>query len=170
MSRAGAEKMLSDNQPTSYRLRYIRIRFQLGLTLLEVLIALLVLSIGLLGVAVLTVQSLQNTHSAMYTSIASTAALDFEERLWLDLGRRASGCPDPNSAFPNAFAQHWSASSPNLGLPGLTVAFNANEILPARNVNAPDLRRVVLALTWNEERFGGTNETFIYETRVLCRD
>ena len=145
-----------------------RIRPALGLTLLEVLIALLVLSIGLLGAAVLTVQSLQNTHSAMYTSIASSAALDFEERLWLDLGRRASGCPDPNSSFPNIFASHWSASLPNapernLGLPNLTVT---PTIEPA-----PPLRRVVLALTWDEGRFAGaTNETFIYETRVLCRN
>ena len=60
---------------------------QRGLTLLEVLIALLVLSIGLIGAAVLTVQSLQNTHSALYTSLASAAALDLEERLWIDLGR-----------------------------------------------------------------------------------
>ena len=134
-----------------------------GFTLLEVLIALLVLSIGLVGLAVLTIQSLQNTHSSLYTSLASAAALDFEERLWLDLGRRASGCPDPNNNFPNNFATNWTATGANLGLPGF--AFNTTT-----DTTDLSIRRIVFTLSWDESRFGGANaDTFIYETRVSCR-
>jgi len=155
--------MVPNKGRRTHELDRAKIHSSFGLTLLEVLIALLVLSIGLLGVAVLTVQSLQNTHSAMYTSIASAAALDFEERLWLDLGRRDSGCPDPSNSFPNPFVPNWTASAPELGLPGLAVALTTDEIVPP-------LRRVVMTLTWNEERFGASTETFTYETRVHCRD
>ena len=166
---ARTEVMLLNNKPRSQTPGLHRIGSSFGLTLLEVLIALLVLSIGLLGVAVLTVQSLQNTHSSLYTSIASAAALDFEERLWLDLGERASGCPNPDSAFLTSFEQHWRATTPNLGLPGLSVSLTTATVSPS-NLSAPDLRQVILDLTWDEERFGGTTETFTYATRVLCRE
>jgi type IV pilus assembly protein PilV len=134
-----------------------------GFTLIEVLIALLVLSIGLVGLAVLTIQSLQNTHSSLYTSLASAAALDFEERLWLDLGRRASGCPDPNTNFPNNFVTNWTAAGANLGLP--VFAFNATT-----DTTALSIRRIVFTLSWDESRFaGGNTDAFVYETRVVCR-
>jgi len=140
---------------------------QCGLTLLEVLIALLVLSIGLIGAAVLTVQSLQNTHSALYTSLASAAALDLEERLWIDLGRGATACPDPNSALLNAFVTDWTAAPPNLGLPSLGLNITTNQVIA--NAPNPDLRQLAFDLTWLEDRFGAGNETFSYDIRVLCR-
>lgn len=53
-----------------------------GLSLIEVLIALLVLSIGLVGMASLQLTSLKSAHSSYYRSLASAAALNVEERLW----------------------------------------------------------------------------------------
>jgi len=140
-----------------------QVRSKAGFTLLEVLIALLILSIGLIGVAVLTVQSLQNTHSSLYTSIASTAALDYEERLWLDVARRSSGCPDPSNTFPNPFASHWATSGSNLGLPGLVLTISTP-------TPGPPVRSLVFNLTWDDGRFGSEPESFTYETRVLCRE
>jgi type IV pilus assembly protein PilV len=140
-----------------------------GFTLLEVLIALLVLTIGLVGLAVLTVQSLQNTHSALYSSLASSAALDIEERLWLDLGRRAAGCPAPNINFPNAFATTWAAGGTNLGLPGLVFTTTTDTTIPVNNPVTPLIRRLVFDITWDERRFGENTDTFTYEARVLCR-
>ena len=58
---------------------------QCGFSILEVLIALAVLSIGLAGLAVMHFNSLKYVHSAYYRSLASAVALDFEERLWLEL-------------------------------------------------------------------------------------
>lgn len=53
-----------------------------GLTLIEGLIALLVLSIGLVGMGALMLTSLQNVHSSAQYSTASAIVLDLEERVW----------------------------------------------------------------------------------------
>ena len=141
---------------------------QLGLTLLEVLIALLILSIGLVGAAVLMVQSLQNTHSSLHTSLASAAALDFEERLWLDLGR-TNGCPAVDT---DDFNSAWTATPGRFGLPlfsdarfGVTPVMTREENAPP----APDLLRIRLDLAWREDRFGAETESFTYQAGVLCR-
>ena len=53
-----------------------------GFTLIEILIALLVLSIGLLGVAAVQFQSLQNSNASYERSMATMQARDLVERLW----------------------------------------------------------------------------------------
>jgi type IV pilus assembly protein PilV len=52
-----------------------------GFTLVETLVALLVLSIGLLGVAALQFTSLQNNGSAMFRSQATYLAYDIADRM-----------------------------------------------------------------------------------------
>jgi len=144
-----------------------------GLSLLEVLIALLVLSVGLIGVAVLTVQSLQNIHSSLYTSLASAAALDFEERLWLELGRdpESVGCPDANPVKKAVEAAWGSPIDSNgadkvfLTLPGFQIA-----MVPESPALIADQIHLDLKLTWDEERFNGENgESFDYRIAILCR-
>ena len=53
-----------------------------GFTLIEILIALVVLSIGLLGLAAVQVQSLQNSYASYERSMATMQARDLVERLW----------------------------------------------------------------------------------------
>ena len=53
-----------------------------GFTLIEILIALLVLSVGLLGLAAVQFQSLQNSHASYERSMATMQARDLVERLW----------------------------------------------------------------------------------------
>jgi type IV pilus assembly protein PilV len=55
---------------------------QFGFTLLEVLIAVLVLSLGLLGVAAMQLKALQSSHVSYQRSVATLAAQDAVERLW----------------------------------------------------------------------------------------
>lgn len=55
---------------------------QFGFTLLEVLIAVLVLSLGLLGVAAMQLRALQSSHVSYQRSVATLAAQDAVERLW----------------------------------------------------------------------------------------
>jgi len=149
-----------------------------GFTLLEVLIALLVLSVGLVGVAALSVQSVQNVHSSLQSSIATAAALDFEERLWLELGRASGGCPDPGTIEANSrtikanFRDAWdperrleqdSDDANWLGLP----LFDVTGI-------PDDLTDGVLefVLAWREERFttlGDDQERFAFRIEILCR-
>jgi len=54
----------------------------LGFTLIEILVALVILSIGLLGIAALQLRSLQNSHASYERSIATLQAKDLVERMW----------------------------------------------------------------------------------------
>ena len=114
------------------------------------------------------VQSLQNTHSSLHTSLASAAALDFEERLWVDLGRIGADCP---AADIGVFVSEWSAAPGRLGLPKLDDTQDPTlglVITDDTNPN-PSVRRLSFTLTWREDRFGTGTESFAYETQVPCR-
>ncbi|WP_019021691.1 type IV pilus modification protein PilV [Thioalkalivibrio sp. ALE23] len=63
-----------------------------GLTLIEVLVALIVLSVGVLGLAGLQITSLQYSQSSYERSIAVMQANDLVERLW-------AGLCDPDADF-----------------------------------------------------------------------
>ena len=65
-----------------------------GFTLLEVLVTVVVLALGLLGLAGLQVFSLKNNHVSYYHAIASQQAYDMEDRIRANLG------PGPNIADP----------------------------------------------------------------------
>ncbi|MBK8183103.1 MAG: type IV pilus modification protein PilV [Candidatus Competibacteraceae bacterium] len=56
-----------------------------GFTLLEVMVALLILSVGLLGLAGLQLHALQYTHSSYQRTVVNIQALDMAERMWTHL-------------------------------------------------------------------------------------
>ncbi len=56
-----------------------------GFTLIEVLVALLVLSVGLLGLAGLQVRALQYTQASYQRTLVNIQALDMVERMWTNL-------------------------------------------------------------------------------------
>lgn len=60
---------------------YIKGQNEKGFTLIEALIALVVFSIGLLGLAAMYSKSMMVTHSAYMRSLASIQALDMAERI-----------------------------------------------------------------------------------------
>ena len=75
-----------------------------GFTLIEVLIAMLVLAIGLLGLAGLQVRSLNNTQSAYYRSLATELAYDLADRMRannLGLSTYTTGSPAPIASCKN---------------------------------------------------------------------
>nr|WP_221187800.1 type IV pilus modification protein PilV [Halomonas stenophila] len=77
-----------------------------GFTLIEALVAVLVLSIGLLGVAAMQLKALQSSHVSHQRTIASMAAQDAVERLWVTLGENSvQACPD---ADPANWKADWS--------------------------------------------------------------
>lgn len=57
-----------------------------GFTLIEVLVALVVLSIGVLGIASLQVATLASTHDAYLQSVSAIQATDLEERIRANRG------------------------------------------------------------------------------------
>lgn len=70
------------------------IRHQKGMTLIEVLIALVVLSIGLLSIATLQLRSVQYSHASYERSMAVISANDMVERLWAGACALYEGDPD----------------------------------------------------------------------------
>jgi type IV pilus assembly protein PilV len=60
-------------------------RQEAGFTLLEILVAVVILSLGLLGLAGLQVSSLNNNQTAYYRSIASQQAYDMADRMRANL-------------------------------------------------------------------------------------
>jgi len=63
---------------------------QRGFSLIEALIALVVLSIGLIGVAAMQLKALQSANTGYQRSVASVAAVDAQERLWAQLATLGS--------------------------------------------------------------------------------
>lgn len=70
----------------------------------EALIALLVLSIGLLGIAGIQIRALQGTHMAYQRALANVIAIDAQERLWSRL-RPGQECP-----FVSQVSADWKAA------------------------------------------------------------
>mgnify|MGYP001812258569 FL=1 len=71
---------------------------QSGFTLIEVLVSVLVLSIGLVGVAALQGVSLKNTQSAFMRSQATALAYDLADRMRANLLSARTGKYDPGTA------------------------------------------------------------------------
>ena len=109
-----------------------------GFSLLETLIALLVLSIGALGNVALQLHALQATHSAYQRTLASLIAADAGERLWM----AAAGGDDGLGWFGDWVEQRDCAQAdPHVCLPGLEV-----------RVTGVGTGRVI-SVSWAEERF-----------------
>lgn len=94
-----------------------------GFTLLEVLIALVVLSIGLLGIAALQGVGLRSSHGAYLTSQASLLAYDMADRIranpagYPDDINFPTDCPEPplpDAPLAAADLAEWSCSVENL--------------------------------------------------------
>ena len=75
---------------------------QAGFTLIEVMIAVLVLSIGLLGLAGLQVTALQNNQSAFMRSQATAFAYDLADRMRSNVPGVTAGFYDPANAAQTA--------------------------------------------------------------------
>lgn len=68
-----------------------------GFTLIEALVALLVLALVLLGVAAMQTQALQGAHLSYQRTVATLAAQDMVERLWIQLGTEADDSSNPSA-------------------------------------------------------------------------
>lgn len=132
-----------------------------GATLIEVLVAIVVLSIGLLGLAGLQMTGLQSNHSAYLRSQATLLAYDLSDRMRVQRQAALSGAFD--DASPSAERIGWNnevASMLGAGATGSVVRSGAD---------------VTITITWNDDRgrIRGqgevatvTNVNFVYRTEL----
>jgi len=74
-----------------------------GFSLIESLISMLVMAIGLLGLAALQIKSVQFSQASMQQSMAAIQATDMAERLWSNL------CALNDEAVTQTLIEEWSA-------------------------------------------------------------
>jgi type IV pilus assembly protein PilV len=134
--------MLSNPQPMPARRQH-------GVSLLEVLVAMLILSLGLLGLANLQTVGLRNSHGATLISQASLLAYDIADRIRANPQGAAAfagfvtDCPAAMPAGPLVAAElaEWSCSVENL-LPA-----GVGRIAGAPNGNG---MRYTITLEWRD--------------------
>ncbi len=118
-----------------------------GFTLLEVLIALLVLSVGALGSAALQLHALQATHSAYQHSLATLMASDAGERLWLGV---AAGRIETDWVADWRQRRTCGSDASHVCLPELEITITG------------ETERRIVTVSWAETRFvdvvGGRSE------------
>lgn len=129
---------------------------QSGFTLLEVLIAILVLSIGLLGLAGLMASSMRNSHSAYQRTQATWLAYDMIDRMRLNRARAIGATLDYNIAIG-------ATTSSSSGIAGADVTgwkTMVGNALPAGDgsvVVDTKTRAVTVIVQWNDSRGTGGN-------------
>ncbi len=147
-------------------------RTQRGLTLIEVMVALLVLSIGLIGIAGLTLFGLQSVHSSYQTSIASVIASDVEEWLWEAFGdNRLTDCEDFDIVV-DAASLHWFSGAEVAGAVPVTLPGGSVTSACEPPTTGPYGCRIRgrIDVVWAEERFGDDGESFSYWIQVPCSE
>ena len=137
-----------------------------GFTLLEVLIALVIFSFGLLALAALMAKGLQYNTSALHRSYASSQAYDMADRmranrLGIDAGNydMVSGTgSDPgcitSGCNPAQMAQYdgWAWNSMNAA------------VLPSGSGTvARSGATYTITLTWDDDRDGSADDSFVFE-------
>ena len=144
-----------------------------GATLIEVLVAIVVLSIGLLGLALLQVTSVQSNHSAYYRSQVTILANDLADRM------RANRTAALTSAYEIA---SFPTSSSSNTITGTQAQKDKAEWLNALAATLPDgtgkVERtgalVTISIRWNDNRgrikttddAASDSETFVYRTEI----
>lgn len=135
---------------------------QHGVTLIEVLVTVLVLGIGLLGLASLQVTALKSNYSAQARSQASMLAQDIIERMRVNRDDALDGDYDDDKC-----ASHWDCKA---WQDSLVAALGAG----ATGSLMRDDTDVRVSITWNDSRgaikdgsgVGGGSITFVYATEI----
>jgi hypothetical protein len=96
-----------ESMPSRIKLGIVNYRSQSGASLLEALIAMVVVSVGLLGVAGLQIRSLQSVHESAGISNETILANDFGERLWAVAGVLASAAESDRVAIATRTRDQW---------------------------------------------------------------
>lgn len=136
-------------------------RHQIGMTLIEVLVAILILAIGLLGAAVVQLNALKYTDSSRMTSQASFMAYDMLDRIRANAGA--------DYAWRSGKTSTATASVRNLDLRDFEANIRAFAGEGADGSVAISAGEVTVSISWNDHRgtnTAGSRETFTLTSRV----
>ncbi len=136
---------------------------QQGFTLLEVLIALLVLSIGLLGLAGLQASGLRNNHSAFLRSMATLQAYDIGDRMRSNPGGVLAGNYNNIAGIPVLPACGANCSYAQLATTDANQWNTANgAVLPNGTGTVTRAGAVfTITITWDDEHAPGNLKNFV---------
>lgn len=140
--------------------RYLKHRspvVERGFTLLEVLVTLVVVSIGLISIAQLQTRSLQYSHASLQRTIAVVQANDLVERFWTGYCD-ANALAEDGPIFTDWETFHRNAQDQQNTLPNWTASLDAD--------NAPIYR---LDISWGE-RSEDEDPSFTYFFRLIAPD
>lgn len=150
-------------------------RTQRGATLIEVLVTLLVLSVGLLGMAGLQALSIKSNHSSYYRSQATFLAYDISERMRANRMAALNG-DYSSSAFPSSSSSNsvedgtraeqdkaeW-LNSLAITLPAGTGRVQINNKIATIDIQWDDSRGAIHAASGE---IAETAQTFTYRTEI----
>ena len=139
-------------------------RYQSGMTLIEVLVALLILAIGLMGAAQLQLNALKYTDSARMTSQASFIAYDMLDRIRANAGADYTwGMDEPGLASTS------TASVRDLDLHDFEANILSFAGESAKGSVAISANEVTVSISWDDSRGAGAvgaRETVTLTTRI----
>ena len=143
-------------------------RHQIGMTLIEVLVAVLILAIGLLGAAVIQLNALRYTDSSRMTSQASFIAYDMLDRIRANAGADYAWLPGKTGAA-RAPASSATASVRDLDLHDFETNIRGFAGAGADGSVAISANEATVSISWDDHR--GTNtpgarETFTLSSRI----
>ena len=133
---------------------------QQGMTLIEVLVALLILTVGLLGAASVQLNALKYTDSSRMTSQASFIAYDMMDRIRANSGANYTVTPPTSANLGNARDQDlydFTTSIVNFGGPTATGSITLNQ------------RVYTITITWSDARAANTanaQRSFVLSSRA----
>lgn len=127
---------------------------QAGFSMIEVLIAVLILAVGLLGLGSLQIAGVQNNHSAYQRSQATLLSAEITDAMranrWGAINGRYNGVyedvPDPGTTIAESDVSTWM-SNMRASLPGSEAT-----------INVSDTGEVEVRIRWLDERSEETEE------------
>lgn len=135
-------------------------RVQEGMTLIEVLVALLILTVGLLGAAAVQLNALKYTDSSRMTSQASFIAYDMMDRIRANSGADYTVTPPTSGNLSVARDQDLYDFTTNI------VNFGG---ATATGTIALNLRVYTITITWDDSRaarVANTRRSFVLTSRA----
>ena len=136
-------------EPGTRPARMVANHRQRGVTLIEILITLLILAVGLLGLAALQGISLQSGHTSYLRTQATNFAYEVADHARANRSLIESSGNVPNAGFWNT---------------------RAAQLMPAGSVTTTvtgaDNDQLTVTVTWLDDREAGTNEQFLITTQI----